>query len=573
MVFNRLAMAVFRSGPEPGGGSAGQRGCSGEVSVLYPPPSAVLSIGSGRFPQGYFAVESCIPRICRYSEQNVSYEKMTPFSNTGDGLYQTNRIYPGIGKSYTYYVSCRAADGSTTAPVKVAFSLDKNQSPVSSSLRPVARSATTVQVDWGAPDKEPKEYKVFRDGAFVGISKQGGYLDRNLKPDTLYRYSVVAVYPNGDQPPTLPAPVHTLKLSGDTTPAAPVMLDDFEAPVRVVNPNLDKPWQRNLWSIYPSGDLSRRSASMGTLSISPEDVHGGRSSLKALVSGEIPPPTTAPGGLYLLFYPYTERDNHWHFLHEYVRAGEWKPGIYNRLRFWVKVPKSFEGMRKPVGQFNMDFGSYIRSSNGNPVGSGGSESGLGGGHYYHRFNIPYSGEWHQVIVDEHPTHQRGGSGYSEWGDMPNPTGEQGFTYFDLLTTFYLDFESHLPLASYPSAFYFDDFELYKETNPENTEQISSLNGVYIPAKNEIFVGWNHPKDDDKTKHEVRYSFDDIHKIGWDRALPAPDGIVKPVGTAYNGMEYSTTKIAVAGHDHVTIAIKPQGSTLFRQIVIPVKSKR
>jgi hypothetical protein len=44
--------------------------------------------------------------------------------------------------------------------------------------------------------------------------------------------------------------------------------------------------------------------------------------------------------------------------------------------------------------------------------------------------------------------------------------------------------------------------------------------------------------------------------------------VVPASDAYNVMEYSTTKINVAGNSVVYIGIKPQGSDRFRQIALP-----
>ena len=272
--------------------------------------------------------------------------------------------------------------------------------------------------------------------------------------------------------------------------------------------------------------------------------------------------------MYLMFYPYTEKNNHWHFMHEYV-AGQWKLNTYNRMRLWIKVPKQYAATLGKGGRANTQIGTFVRASAGKETGSGAQESGLGGTHYYHHFNIPYTGEWHQLILDAHPTHQRGGAGNFEWGDAPHPTGEQGYNYFDLLTYFYLDLSSQTGLPSYPATFYFDDVELYQDTNPENTEQVFSLNGVYVPSSNTVMVGWSHPKDD-TGKYEVRYSFEDIFATGWANAKPAPGGVVAPLSNAYNTVEYSTSALHLAGHDRVMIAIKPRDSERFRQIVIPLR---
>jgi hypothetical protein len=496
---------------------------------------------------------------------------MTPFTNPGDGLYQTHLFTTAVDRKYTYYVSCQGADGSVTPAVKVEFSTEDKPSPVVASLQAIARSATSVQVGWASPDvSQAKEYRLYRDGVAIARSYANVYIDRDVKPGTLYRYAVAAVYPSGEQPRSSAVPAMTLRANGAPVAAAPVVLENFEAgDVRVVNPNSALDTRKYLWSVYPWGDLSKRTASTGKARVSGDDVHSGRYSLKATTTGEVPAGYQKAGGMYVIFYPYTESDNHWHWMREYA-APQWKLDTYNRLRFWIKVPPSFAAMRAKVGQANTQVGTYVRSTGGHTAGSGGQESGLGGNHFYHYYNIPYTGEWHQVILDSHPTHMRGGSGGFEWGNMPYPTGEAGHNYFDLMTTFYLDLSSQSALPSYPSDFYFDDFELYVDTNAENVDQVLSLNGVYVPARNEIFVGWRHPKGEDKTKYEVRYSFDDIHVVGWDKARPVPNGVISPVDKAYAGMEYSTTDIAVTGHNQIMIAIKPQDSRLFRQIVIPVR---
>ena len=108
---------------------------------------------------------------------------------------------------------------------------------------------------------------------------------------------------------------------------------------------------------------------------------------------------------------------------------------------------------------------------------------------------------------------------------------------------------------------------------ENIQQIYSLNGVYVPASNTILVRWVRDKNENSVNHEVRYAFQDIFQIGWNSAVPAPDGLVVPPGwQGYNGMEWSTQAIDVTGESVVYIGIKPQNSSGFRQIVIPTGPK-
>jgi len=141
------------------------------------------------------------------------------------------------------------------------------------------------------------------------------------------------------------------------------------------------------------------------------------------------------------------------------------------MRFWVLIPEGFQGVTgRNSGNANLQIGTYVRSSTGDPYSQG--------SHYYHHYNLKHTGAWHQIILDTHPNHLVGGSGGTEWGNRPYPTGEEGYNYFDALTRFYFDWVGLAP--SYPSVFYFDGFELYQEINVENEDQIYSVHGVYVP---------------------------------------------------------------------------------------------
>jgi len=76
--------------------------------------------------------------------------------------------------------------------------------------------------------------------------------------------------------------------------------------------------------------------------------------------------------------------------------------------------------------------------------------------------------------------------------------------------------------------------------------------------------------EDGVLDEVRYSFTDIHASGWSSATATPNGVVAPPGSGgYNGMVYDSTALPLAGHSVVYIAIKPQNSTLFTQVAVPL----
>jgi len=542
------------------------------VKVLYPPPDGVLPVAG--FLQTYLAVETSLDCLCRYAASDVAFEAMTPFTNSNGGKYHTHHLLPEIGKQYKYYIRCQSANNNVSAPAVASFSMADSPNGVPANLLAVATSPNRVLLSWTVPDSKTTAIKIYRDGSLIGQTPAGfrNFVDTGLQPETTHRYALSAVI--GHEGPKSPEAVAiTPPENVDHTAYPPAMLESFEEGLRMLNPGSSEPNQ-HLWQ-HVCGDNSHRACSQGNLSITTEDSHDGGSSLKYEMTDVVMGKATQASSAYLRFRSMTDVDNARHNAREYITSGKWKLDTYNRLRFWIKLPPAFaKEFKAGTGQGDMQFGTYIRASHGKLSGAGAEESGLGGGHFYHTFNIPYTGVWHQVIIDMHPTHGRGGQGGIEWGNSSYPTGEKGFNYFDALTVFYVDAGAYHALAEYPADFYFDDFEFYKDTNPENVDQIFSLNGVYVPADHRIYVGWGHPKDDGKTKYEVRYAFEDIYSLPnkFDSAMRAPRGTVSPPGSAYNIMEYSTTGINVEGHDVVYVAIKPVNSTLFRQIVLPVHAR-
>ncbi len=338
---------------------------------------------------------------------------------------------------------------------------------------------------------------------------------------------------------------------GAEAQAQTILLDSFESgSIRVINPAETDPSYRLLWNQY-EGDFTE-GPDPGVESVSSATARDGTYSLKVTVTG---------GNLYLQFYPC---DGVWRNMREFTQpSSAWQMNTFTRMRFWIKMPPGVSAA--PPGQANLQIGTYVRASTGDS-----SSAEDGGNHFYHHFNIPYTGQWHQLIVDTHPNHIRGANGGVEHGDQLYPTGETGFNYFDALTRFYMDIGGSLP--TYPADFYVDGIELYRELQPENVAQIYSLNGVYVPSTNTIRVGWMRDKDENSVNHEVRYSFSDVFQVGWANATPAPGGLVTPPGwQGYNGMEWSTSSIDVSGRSVVYIAIKPQNASGFRQIAIPLSS--
>ena len=342
-----------------------------------------------------------------------------------------------------------------------------------------------------------------------------------------------------------------LAFSGSSHAQVVYELEHFEGPLRVVQPNETSLDYRYLWSIYTGNG-------QGTTDVTTAQKHDGSQSLRNVLTS---------GVWQFQFYSYTDGlagfSNGWQFMRKFVtNPTSYQTNRVNRMRFWMKVPQGTDP--DTGGNHNFELGTFVRCST-----CSGQED--GGGHWYHHYNLMYTGEWHQVIVDTHPSHQRGGNGSTEWGDQLHPTGESNFTYFDLITRFYLDFpyETYSPM---PATFYIDGFELYEETRSENVAQIYSMNAVYIPSSNTVRVGWQRNKNEDSVRHEVRYAFSDIHALGWANATVAPNGTITPPGSGgYNGMEWSSTALNLSGRTMLYVAIKPQNSSLMRQITIPLTS--
>lgn len=354
------------------------------------------------------------------------------------------------------------------------------------------------------------------------------------------------------------------------TSAAPLLdiytLQGFEGDNFVTRPEAssDSHTYRE-WAFYPSDKAGN--TRRGTAVFSNEQGLGSNRSLKVTSDGVDAGIDSATNiqNIFAQYYPYDGES----YQYRYIREQEafkgntgYQRDRYNRMRFWVKVPSVHTP--STIGQTNFHVGTYYRATSGD---RGSAES--GGNHFYHYYNLPYmEGSWHQVIVDTHPSHIRGDKGANETGNKEYPTGEAGYNYFDLMTRFYFQVKS--APSSYPAEYYFDNVEFYHDPNPENIDQIYSIHGSYSSANNKVLVGWLRDKDENSVNHEVRYAFNDIHSIGWDNAQAAPSGTVSPPGwQGYNGMQYQTSNITMADNEFIYIAIKPQNSNLFRQIIIPL----
>jgi len=276
------------------------------------------------------------------------------------------------------------------------------------------------------------------------------------------------------------------------------------------------------------------------------------------------------GALYAQFNPYGNGNTTRGFARDYsANPKGWKFNTYNRLRFWIKSPTA-AAPHQTTGQSNFEFGTYVKRVN-NPDPKS-DES--GGNHFYHHLNLPNSGTWTQVILNMHPSHVRSEPGSKEHGNQPHPTGEKEYNYFDALTRFYI--QALNPPSRYPATYFLDEMEFYREPHEENDDAIYSITATHVPMKNRVIVTWTRNKDENNVKHEVRYSFKDVHQIGWEAADPAPQGIITPPGDqGYNSMVYDTTDLPLKKQpvtslkEYLYVAVKPKNSKLFSQIAIPL----
>ncbi|MGE3809892.1 MAG: hypothetical protein AB7K24_34955, partial [Gemmataceae bacterium] len=111
-------------------------------------------------------------------------------------------------------------------------------------------------------------------------------------------------------------------------------------------------------------------------------------------------------------------------------------------------------------------------------------------------------------------------------------------------------------------------EFYQETHPENDEQVYSLTATHVPAESRIIVTWSRPQDDAAKVHEVRFAFENIHGLGWERAHAAPGGLVKPRRDGRT-MIFDSAELPLNDGKVLYLAIKPEKAKLFSQVAIPL----
>jgi hypothetical protein len=334
-------------------------------------------------------------------------------------------------------------------------------------------------------------------------------------------------------------------------PAARMVLLDFDGNGLAVNKAGD-----GYPTYYDGRRGARHEGGVFAASLSEIDAVKGRSLQLRLTEG----------AFYAQFNPYDEAGNR-SFARDYCRDPKgWRFNTYNRMRFWIKLPEGATPHRTD-GRANLNVGTYVKRLRDPDPRS----DEAGGDHYYHMINIPAVGAWTQVILNMHPDHRRGDDGGIDPGNLAHPTHEDEYNYFDTLTRFYIQ-DERAP-ATFPADYLLDEIEFYQGPATENDEQVYSLTGTYLPQSNRFILCWGRRKNDTKVRHEVRYAFEDIHRLDWDEAKPAPNGTITPPGPGgYNGMVYDTTDLPLTGRKVVYLAVKPENSTLFSQIAMPLQKK-
>ncbi|MDB5046946.1 MAG: hypothetical protein JWO30_17 [Fibrobacteres bacterium] len=269
------------------------------------------------------------------------------------------------------------------------------------------------------------------------------------------------------------------------------------------------------------------------------------------------------GHLYTQFNPYNLNGTRG-FARQYVSApASWQFNTYNRMEFWFKVPAN--GTPAPTdGNQTYQLGTYVkRVANADMYSDE-----TGGTHYYHHFNAPNNNHWTKVVMNNHPNHQRGGSGSTEWGVLNHPTGEANYNYFDALTRWYIN-DPYGRTASFPMAYKLDDVRFYRETRNEN-DSLYTISASYEPATHKTFISVNMWKRNVFPIHEFRFSRNDILTNGWASATQCPNGRITPPGDGgYNTVVYQSSGMTFNVGETIYFAVKPDNSSRMIQISLPI----
>jgi len=342
--------------------------------------------------------------------------------------------------------------------------------------------------------------------------------------------------------------------SGDS-----VIIDDFEY-ATIPNSFNDGAQDYPLWrydnNLAPTIPL-------GSTSTSTDEYLFGSRSLQITANGDGTSPFSMQAFMFNNFG--TFGNNNWRYIRETI-SGYDEFLKYNRIRFWMKPPPEHTHLNS--GWNNLHFGTYNRNTS---TSTSSNES--NNAHYYHYFDVGYSGGWQQFIIDPHVHHQRGTN--QEHGVLADGFIEPGYNYFDLMTWFY--WESQFTLNSTQSWFV-DRVEFLEVTEDEDIDNVYAMNAYLSEiVPNEINVRWSRRRDEHSTTYDIKYAFTSFYENGgFSHGTNAPNGsgvgsIVTGAGSsAYTACRWSTDQIDLTGQDVIYIAIKHETETTrFRQIAIPL----
>jgi hypothetical protein len=344
-------------------------------------------------------------------------------------------------------------------------------------------------------------------------------------------------------------------------PPSPLILDSFDNGNRPTQPDNINPDHRYLWS---DESISIRPNQVVTVQ-QYASLYGqnGISNITNTIESTAEGNRISQFQLRPVFLPVYGEPQDIKYMYEVLDDDRgYKFNHYNRLSFWTKTTNTTK-MGLNATHKNFDFGTYNRSKT-----TSRSQFEDNNHHYYHYYNLPHYGVWHKIVVDWHPSHQRGLSGNQEHGEKEFVTGEAGINYFDSMTRFYLDMNSQefLTESDLPKEIYYDHFLVYRD-DKEIVDETYSMHGCYVANSNLIHVGWSRLKTGGQLEYLVRHAFESVHDIGWDNATPSPEGAIQHEGGAYNTMYYETDQINVGSNSRIFIAVKPALSDHFREFEV------
>lgn len=566
------------------------------ATLQFPSAASGTTQYGGSFQFAWITVSTDVNATCKWDTASVAYASMGHFFyNTGGQTWHVNQWASLSSGSHTYYYSCSddSSPSTVTSPTSIQFTQDTTfPGTVARNLFAIALTDTTVKVSFQDPTDTSTTtcYKVYRNGSLVYNTNQFVsppiFIDTGLTANTIYSYTASVCLNTIEQSQSPVFKVRTLP-SGNTfsSSASILKLDDFESGNTVTDGTSPNDWTKYLWVDYPNCLLDGShwgDSVISTPVVSP--AKDGTHAFQIHMTGVFTSPPAPNSGYtsacpaYFEMRPFVDATNARNLVKTYLKTGVWANNTYNRMRLWVKAPTGWTVATG--GHQNVEVGTYVKSSHGDTTGAGGEESGVGGNHFYHFFNLPKTDQWYQIIVDTHPSHQRSGPPSREWHNHPYFSGEPNWSYFDALGLFYFDTTVNATVIaglSYPHDWYFDDVEFfYEDDSTSDIEHVYSIHGGFNQATNTIYVGWGHPRDDSTTKAQIKYSYSDLRVGGWASGTDFPGtnqstGGLTPQSDVYSSELVSTNAISTTGQNYVYVGVRLAGDTAFRQIQIPLNA--